>query len=81
LTFHLNTYNIIMAKNKNRGEKKTPATAIALPKNKKVQEDDEPVKNEEKYLRVVPATAETKVKKKKKKDILTISTELISLFI
>jgi hypothetical protein len=51
-----------MAKNKNKGEKKAPTTTFAMPKTKKMAESEEPVKNEEKYLRVVPATAETKVR-------------------
>lgn len=50
-----------MGRNKNKEVKKTPKSTIALPKTKKMAESEEPVKNEEKYLRVAPATKETKV--------------------
>lgn len=46
-----------MAKNKNNNK---AASAAAIPKNKLISEADEPVKNEEKYMRV-QADPSTKV--------------------
>jgi hypothetical protein len=53
-----------MAKNKskNKGNTQKAPGAYTLPKVKKMAESEEPVQNEEKYMRVAPA-AETKVRK------------------
>lgn len=49
-----------MAKNKNKGNNQKAPGTYTLPKVKKMAESEEPVQNEEKYMRVAPA-AETKV--------------------
>lgn len=52
----------IMGKNKNKGANKVvPA--------KKITEEEEPVKNEEKYLRVQPDASTTKVRHSERKSI------------
>ena len=47
-------------KNKNNGNAQKASGTYTLPKVKKMAESEEPVQNEEKYMRVAPA-AETKV--------------------
>ncbi|KAI7906406.1 WD40-repeat-containing domain protein [Cokeromyces recurvatus] len=51
---------------KKKGNKKQNSKKN-IPKNKEIEEIEEPVKNEEKYLRIEPASSETQIKDKKLK--------------